>query len=127
MQSSDYLQKDMEMQIRDFISRIFGYTPFSFTTSVSGKLLKVCVSYQDFITDGKLLRLLRDKSYDQQIKWEVNRTMSDHTRNNILEDLFNHPERLYKDCSLNGNVRRYVFECFTITDFCNDFELAKKT
>lgn len=126
MQSNDYLKNEMEVQVRAFISNIFGYTPFTFTTSVSGKLLKVCVSYQDFITDGKLLRLLRDKSHDRQIKWEVNRTMSERTRNNILEDLFNHPERLYKDCSLNGNVRRYVFECFTITDFCNDPVLEKK-
>lgn len=117
MQSNYHLSRDMEAQIRAFISRIFGYTPFTFTTSTCGKLFKVRISYQDFITDEKLLRLLYKEFDDHKIKWEVNRTMSVRTRNIILEDLFDHPEHLHKDCSLDGNVRRYVFDCFTITDF----------
>lgn len=118
MKMNNPSRKETEEQVKSAISNIFGNKSFSISITRYGRQFSVCVSYQDFITETRLIQLLNKVcACTGKIIWEMDRSMSDHARSILLNDLYQHPDHLYNDTSLCGNVRRYVIDRFTTTDF----------
>lgn len=100
------------------LDTIFDGHPYSVTITKGNQLPEVTVAYQDFLTPRTLNGLL-SLVPNISVEWNIERTMSDTLRHQLLDELYEHPEKLTSHCYCRFNVRFYVFDRFATTDFTN--------
>lgn len=105
-------------EITRVLDTIFDGHPYSVTITKGKRQPEVTVSYQDFLTPRTLSGLL-SLVPELNVEWDIERTMSDTLRHQLLDELYEHPERLTSHCYCRFNVRFYVFDRFATTDFTN--------
>lgn len=108
----------LHQQVTDALATIFGSHPYTVAFSSDKHHPEVTVSYQDFLTPKTLCGLLALVP-ELSVEWNIERTMSDNLRHQLLDELYRHPERLASHCYLRFNVRYYVNDRFSTTDFMN--------
>lgn len=108
----------LHSQVTRVLDTIFDGHPYSVTITEGKRQSEVTVSYQDFLTPRTLSGLL-SLVPELNVEWNIERTMSDTLRHQLLDELYEHPERLTSHCYSRYNVRFYVFDRFATTDFAN--------
>lgn len=107
----------MKARLLSSLSAIFGNIPFSVSVSTQNNFSIISVSYQDFLSVVQLRKELLAFGSDNHLSLSFDRSMSIHTLNLLLENLYEHPEELYADSSMHGNIRMFILERFIRTDF----------
>lgn len=98
------------------IADTFGSHPRQVNLATHKKKISVTIIYQDFLTPATLQHTL-DAIVEGNVQWNFERSMSMSLRQNLLNELFHHPEELAHNPVFQGNVRLYIFDKFATTDF----------
>lgn len=106
----------LHQQVTDALATIFGRHPHTVTFSGDTHHPEVTVAYQDFLTPRTLCGLLALVP-ELSVEWDIERTMSDSLRHQLLDELYHHPELLTSSQHCRFNVRFYVNDRFSTTDF----------
>ena len=105
----------LRCKVESTLLLIFGTHPHQVTYSKESSVVVVTVTYQDHLTPHSLHRYLDASRLP--VEWDIDRSMSDTIRHRLLDELFEHPDRLAERPVCRGNVRAYIFDRFASTDF----------
>ena len=105
----------LRCKVESTLLLIFGAHPHQVTYSKEASVVVVTVAYQDFLTPHSLHRYL--DAVRLPVEWDIDRTMSDTLRHRLFDELYEHPEHLAERPVCRGNVRVYILDRFTSTDF----------
>ena len=108
----------LHQQVTHALATIFGSHPYTVTFSGDKSHPEVTIAYQDSYTPKTLVGLL-SLVPGLSVRWNIERTMSDAVRHQLLDELYHHPERLFATPIFRNSVRFYVLDRFATTDFTN--------
>ena len=105
----------LRCKVESTLLLIFGDHPHQVSYEKESGSVVVTVTYHDFLTPHAVHRYL--SAARLPVQWDIDRSMSTTMQHRLLDELYEHPERLLQNHSCHGNVRLYILDRFATTDF----------